>query len=111
MRSVLVQNKFMENNPGFEVQVCFLSPECQFLHTLTVASGTTIAQAIAMSGLAEKIPGVDIRQLKVGIYSKLKSPDTLLQPHDRIEVYRPLQLDPMLARRRRADKPKIRPPG
>lgn len=107
MRSARVLNRCMENNPEFEVQVCFLSPECQFLQSLLVASGTTIAEAIEISGLVNSIPEIKLNQLKVGIYSKLKSPETVLQPHDRIEIYRPLQVDPMVARRRRAEKPKI----
>lgn len=107
MRSARVQNRCMENNLEFEVQVCFLSPECQFLQTLLVVSGTTIVEAIEISGLANSIPEINLSQFKVGIYSKLKSPEAVLQPHDRIEIYRPLEVDPMVARRRRAEKPKV----
>ena len=84
------------------VQVCCVMPEQQFLCTLDVAEHSTIAQVIRMSGIA--LPGTDIQQLKVGIYGKIRTPDTVVRAHDRIEIYRPLQADPMEARRRRIVK-------
>ncbi len=38
----------------------------------------------------------------IGIFGKLVSLDTLVMPGDRIEVYRPLLIDPKEARRNRA---------
>jgi putative ubiquitin-RnfH superfamily antitoxin RatB of RatAB toxin-antitoxin module len=38
------------------------------------------------------------------VYGKLKTLDTSLREHDRIEIYRPLIADPKEARRRRAGK-------
>ncbi|WP_105531798.1 RnfH family protein [Solimicrobium silvestre] len=86
------------------VQVCFITPQLQFLRTLSVVPGTTIQQVVALSGILDEIPGIDINQLKVGIYSKIKNLDTVLKEHDRVEIYRPLQVDPMVARHRRANK-------
>lgn len=86
------------------VEVCFIHPVKQFLKQLQVLPGTTIQQAISLSGLSQEFPGIDFNQLKVGIYSKLKTADSLLRDHDRVEVYRSLEVDPMTARRRRAEK-------
>jgi putative ubiquitin-RnfH superfamily antitoxin RatB of RatAB toxin-antitoxin module len=73
----------------------------QFLRPLQVAAGTTIEQALALSGIAAALPDVDLGALQVGIYAKKKTRDTVLRPHDRIELYRPLIADPKHARRRR----------
>ncbi|MCD6026009.1 MAG: rnfH [Solimicrobium sp.] len=87
-----------------KITVCFLTPGKQFLRTLQVSQGATIQQAIMLSGLIEAFPEIILAHLKMGIYSKLSSPDTVLRDLDRVEIYRPLEVDPMAARRRRAEK-------
>lgn len=47
-----------------------------------------------------------IDELKIGIYARRVSLDTVLQEGDRVEIYCPLQLDPKEARLRRALKNK-----
>lgn len=83
------------------IQVCYASEAAQFLRALQVPAGTTIEQAITLSGLAGAIPDVDVAALETGIYAKKKPRDTVLREHDRIELYRPLIADPKHARRRR----------
>ena len=83
------------------VQVCYASEATQFLRALQVPLGTTLEQAIALSGLPEAVPGVDVAALETGIYAKKKPRDTVLREHDRVELYRPLIADPKHARRRR----------
>ncbi|MEG2031089.1 MAG: RnfH family protein [Janthinobacterium sp.] len=86
-----------------EVQVCHAAlPEQAFLRSLSVPVGTTLEQALALSGLLQAVPGIDLGVNMVGIYGKKKPLDTVLREHDRVEVYRPLQADPKEARRRRA---------
>lgn len=87
------------------IQVCYALPEQQFLRDLTVDAGTTIEQAITLSGVQQAMPGIDLAALQVGIYSKKKMLDTVLREHDRVELYRPLIADPKNARRRRKAKP------
>ncbi|MEG1115550.1 MAG: RnfH family protein [Janthinobacterium sp.] len=85
-----------------QVQVCHALPDLAFLRSLSVPAGTTVEQAVVLSGLLQEIPGIDLAVNMVGIYGKKKSRDTVLREHDRVEVYRPLQADPKEARRRRA---------
>ncbi|MDZ5634001.1 RnfH family protein [Janthinobacterium sp. GMG1] len=87
---------------NIEVQVCHALPDSSFLRSLKVPAGATIEQALALSGLLQDIPGIDLAVNMVGIYGKKKPLDTILREHDRVEVYRPLQADPKEARRRRA---------
>src|SRR3954468_9300245 len=86
------------------VQVCYASPQLQFLRELMVPAGTTLHQAIKLSGVIEAAPEIDLSVWRAGIYGKLKPLDTVLREHDRVEIYRPLVADPKEARRRRADK-------
>ena len=98
-----------ESSPGsrIAVQVCYAppTPQAPLLIDLQVENGTTIAQAIALSGIVDQVAGcIDLSQCKAGIWNKLKLLDTVLRDHDRIELYRPLVADPKEARRRRAHK-------
>lgn len=86
------------------IQVCYAHPDRQLLTDLTVSEGTTISQAIRLSGIANEVSGLDVATCKVGVYGKLKSLDTPVRAGDRIEIYRPLLADPKEARRRRAKK-------
>jgi putative ubiquitin-RnfH superfamily antitoxin RatB of RatAB toxin-antitoxin module len=84
------------------VAVCYALPDARFLVQLEVAAGTTIVQAIAASGVLARFPEIDLARDKLGLFGKLKPADTVLRDGDRIEIYRPLQADPMESRRRRA---------
>ena len=66
--------------------------------------GTTIGQAIEISGILQDAPEINLATMPVGIYNKKKTLDTVLRARDRVEIYRPLIADPKDARRRRAKK-------
>ena len=87
---------------GIRVQVCYAKPERQLLRELGVSSACTIREAIEQSGIIRDAPEIDLTVFRVGIHGKLKTLDTLLREHDRIEIYRPLIADPKDSRRRRA---------
>lgn len=87
-----------------QVQVCYATPEQQFLHDLHLPAGATLHEAIKQSGVLVQIPEIDLSHCRVGIYNKLKTLDTLLREHDRVEIYRPLIADPKESRRKRAEK-------
>ena len=87
---------------SIQVQVCHVLPDSAFLRSLSVPVGTTLQQAVELSGLLQQVPGIDLASNVVGIYGKKKTLDTVLREHDRVEVYRPLLADPKEARRRRA---------
>lgn len=87
---------------GVRVQVCYAKPERQFLRELHVSPGCTLRTAIEQSGIIGDAPEIDLTVFRVGIYGKLKTLDTPLREHDRIEIYRPLIADPKESRRRRA---------
>ncbi len=93
-----------EQPANVALQVCYVCTERQLLLDCMVEPGTTIQQAIERSGIVAQAPEIDISVWRVGIYGKVKSLDTVVREHDRIEIYRPLIADPKESRRRRANK-------
>ena len=70
---------------------------------LTLGEGATLADALAASGLAAR-HGLDLSSLRVGVWGRERPPPTALRQSDRVEVYRPLTVDPKEARRLRYRK-------
>ncbi len=62
---------------------------------LTLPPGSTIAEALKQAGISLTTGEA------VGLFSELKSEDTVLQEGDRLEIYRPLLHDPKLKRQAR----------
>lgn len=85
------------------VEVAYATPARQEILTITVDKGCDIKSAIRNSGILTIFPEIDLNQQTVGIFSKEKSLDTILEAGDRIEIYRKLIADPKEARRARAE--------
>lgn len=84
------------------IEVVYALPQRQTLVALQVAAGCTAQQAVWQSGILVQYPELDVKLLKLGIFSRPVAADTQLREHDRVEIYRPLLADPKQARRRRA---------
>ncbi len=84
------------------VEVAYAKPEEQVILRLEVPQGSTALQAIELSGIAGRFPEIDMNNLKLGIFGKLKKPDQVLSAGDRVEIYRPLIADPKEVRKQRA---------
>lgn len=90
-----------------EVEVVFALPERQCIVALNVSEGTTARQAVAMAGLEAKfpeLPAASFRDADLGLFGKrLRDPAAQrLKAGDRVEVYRPLKIDPKAVRAERA---------
>jgi uncharacterized protein len=83
-------------------EVVYAAAGEQSLRLVELAEGSTVKQAIDASGITGMLPAgaIDVRHL--GVFARRVAPDQIVQNGDRIEIYRPLTLDPMEARRRRA---------
>ena len=86
------------------VEVVYAYPERYFLKKLTLENPITIQNAIVQSGVLEKYTEIDLRQNKVGIFSRLAKLTDMVENGDRIEIYRPLVADPKEIRRKRAEE-------
>lgn len=90
------------------IEVVYATPERQWLLACEVPVGTSVSEALRLSGLAEQVPGLDLPGSPVGIFGKVVSDPAarLVAAGDRLEVYRPLLADPKEIRRQRAAKAK-----
>ncbi|MCF6264266.1 MAG: RnfH family protein [Xanthomonadales bacterium] len=94
--------------PKFFVEIAYARPDKQLIRSLEVSQGTTLAEAIELSGIVEDFPEIRWDTKNVGVFSQKKPLNYVLQENDRIEIYRPLIIDPMEARRLKAEKQKAR---
>ena len=88
------------------VEVAYALPEEQIIISIKVPTKFNVKQAIEKSDIQKKFPSIDLSKNKVGIFGKKTTLDHLLKDRDRIEIYRPLILDPKEMRRKRAAKQK-----
>lgn len=88
------------------VEVAYARPDKQEIVPVQVPEGTTAIEAVKLSGIAAIFPEIDADSIDMGIFGKIiKSPaDHELRDSDRVELYRPLQVDPKQARLNRAKK-------
>jgi putative ubiquitin-RnfH superfamily antitoxin RatB of RatAB toxin-antitoxin module len=62
--------------------------------------GETVADLLSHSGLLETHP--EVKSFRVGIFGSLVTLETKVKSFDRVEIYRPLLIDPKEKRRQRA---------
>lgn len=88
------------------VEVAYATPQRQEILTVTVAAGTSVYQTAVQSGMGEHFPEIDLANSSLGIFGKVvKCPrEQAVQAGERIEIYRPLLIDPKQARLNRAKK-------
>ncbi|ANS86183.1 RnfH family protein [Vibrio scophthalmi] len=88
------------------VEVVYALPQEQRVFTLVVNKSMIVEDIIAQSGVLELYPEIDLKQNKVGVFSRNVRLDALVRDGDRIEIYRPLLADPKEIRRKRAEQAK-----
>lgn len=82
-----------------EVEVAYARPERQLILKVEVPRGTTAIEAVRLSGIEEQFPEIEPGKNRMGVFGKLCKGDRPLLPGDRVEIYRPLIVDPRVARR------------
>jgi putative ubiquitin-RnfH superfamily antitoxin RatB of RatAB toxin-antitoxin module len=88
------------------IEVAYVSKDRQFYKALLVPAGTRLLESLSLSGLLTVCPELDSAAIVAGIYGKKADNDQVLREGDRVEVYRPLEIDPKQARRERAARNK-----
>jgi putative ubiquitin-RnfH superfamily antitoxin RatB of RatAB toxin-antitoxin module len=96
------------------VEVAYATADKQLIIELEVPDGTTALEAVRQSRIVEEFPDIDPERDPMGIFSNLLNGRTWpvpsayrLQPRDRVEIYRPLQIDPKAARLARAGRKSV----
>ncbi len=87
------------------VEVAYGTPARQLIVPLVVPEGTTAYEAVQRSNIAAEFSEIDIDKDPMGIFSKPldgkgrpKPDEYVMSKGDRVEIYRPLLIDPKAAR-------------
>jgi putative ubiquitin-RnfH superfamily antitoxin RatB of RatAB toxin-antitoxin module len=86
------------------VEVAYASVSEQTIVVVMLKVGSTIEMAILQSGILDLFPEIDLACQKVGVFSKVRELSDVVNEGDRVEIYRPLVIDPKEARRAKAKK-------
>jgi len=94
----------MDNTPDttFEVEVAYATPVRQEVIPVSISAGCTAQHAAQLSGIGKIFSDIDWTNIRLGIFGQRVSADHLLTAGDRVEIYRPLLIDPKESRRQRA---------
>ncbi len=93
---------------SFTVEVVYALPHTQKLITVEVEEGTTLLEAVKLSNIEAEFPELNLEEAKLGVFGKASAKPNVdtVKAGDRIEIYRPLIIDPKQARLNRAAKAK-----
>ena len=86
------------------VEVAYARPDTQVILPVEVKEGTTVGEAISLSGILDQFDDIDLEKNKVGVFGKIATLKQELREFDRVEIYRPLIADPKASRKKRAAK-------
>lgn len=86
------------------IEVVYADDKDQAVIAMQTELNIQVLEAIQRSGILKQFPQINLSLNKIGIFSKIVSLDTILNDGDRIEIYRPLKIDPKQARKHRALK-------
>ena len=94
----------MEGN--ISIEVAYANPELQKILVINVPVDTSVFDGAKNSGIERFFPEINYDAVDMGIFGKVvrKPKEQMLKEGDRIEIYRPLTIDPKQARLNRAAK-------
>ena len=84
------------------VEVVFALADKQELLAVELPEGSTVGAAIERSRLSRQFPDIDFDTLQAGVWGKPAARSHVVREGDRVELYRPLEMDPRDARRLKA---------
>lgn len=94
----MVQTKYIT------VCVAYAKPHDQCELTISIPAASTLLEAIEQSGILKRYPEIDLQTQAVGVWNVPKKLTDLLKEGDRVEIYRPLLMDPKELRKKRAEE-------
>lgn len=87
-----------------QIEIAYAEPHRAIVKALSLPVGSRVADALRSAAIDPDFAGVDFANSPVGIFGKVTDVQRVLQQGDRIEIYRPLTVDPKAARRARANQ-------
>lgn len=94
----------MEKPESLRVRVIYALPDQQATVSLQVSPGTTVADAVTRSKLLQRFPEAAARPLACAVFGRAVPLTYELREGDRVEILRPLLIDPKQSRREAAER-------
>lgn len=94
----------MANGELLRIRVIYALPDHQATVDLQLPPGTSLTEAVTRSGLLQKFPEAAARPLNCAIFGRAVPLTYELHDGDRIEILRPLLIDPKQSRREAAER-------
>ncbi len=84
-----------------QVSVAYATPLEQIWRDVNVPEDATVLTAIETSGILNECPEINLKVNKVGIYGHLTQLNAPIKEGDRVEIYRPIKIDPQTLERKK----------
>lgn len=112
MPSSSALSRSMVSEMGMRVSIVY-APASRVVReiALTLPDGASVLDALHGSGLQAEFQDLDFKVAVFGIWGRKTTLKHVLRDQDRVEIYRPLQVDPKVARRERFAKQGARTAG
>jgi uncharacterized protein len=104
----------MAHVEDLSVRVAYALADRQVVVQLRVPPGTKVTEVVSRSGLLEQFPEIGASPIVCAIYGRVVEETYEVRSDDRIEILRPLQVDPKTSRRQaaaRARAKNVKPAG
>jgi len=97
-----VRNRSTVSEALIAVTVCFsgTARDCKEV-ALQLQAGSCVVDALRSSALLQALSDAEVDALQTGVWGRKVPPEHILREGDRVELYRPLKVDPKVARRER----------
>jgi putative ubiquitin-RnfH superfamily antitoxin RatB of RatAB toxin-antitoxin module len=89
------------SDESISVEVIYALPHRAIRKVFDVATPATVEAVVCLAAADPDFATVDAENCSAGIFGRVARADQVLQPGDRVELYRPLTEDPKYARRER----------
>jgi putative ubiquitin-RnfH superfamily antitoxin RatB of RatAB toxin-antitoxin module len=86
------------------IEVAYARPQGAIQRTYELPAAATVGDALRAAGADPAFVGIDLEGSPIGVFGASARREQPLNPGDRVEIYRPLALDPKAARRVRVQQ-------
>jgi putative ubiquitin-RnfH superfamily antitoxin RatB of RatAB toxin-antitoxin module len=83
------------------IEVVYALAQGAIQRSYDLPAAATVADALRAAGADPAFAGIDVEGSPIGVFGTPARREQPLHPGDRLEIYRPLTLDPKAARRAR----------
>jgi putative ubiquitin-RnfH superfamily antitoxin RatB of RatAB toxin-antitoxin module len=90
------------DGPTLRVEVAYALPERAWRLHVSVPAGSSVEDALQAADMPAHVQGLVVDPERLAIHGRLVGPGDRVHDGDRIEILRPLRVDPKQARRDRA---------